>query len=112
MTKRIQELDALRGIAAMMVVLYHYTTRYDQLYEHSVSLPFSFSYGTFFVQLFFIISGFVIFLTLDQTKNSLDFVVSRISRLYPAYWTAIVITFLSVQAFGLPGREVSSLIIY
>jgi peptidoglycan/LPS O-acetylase OafA/YrhL len=106
---RLAEIDALRGVAAMMVMLFHYTTRFRQLYpgdtEASVSLP----WGHLGVNLFFIISGFVIFMTLDRTRRPLDFVVSRFSRLYPVYWVAVGLTFVVVTLVGLPGKEVSPL---
>jgi peptidoglycan/LPS O-acetylase OafA/YrhL len=51
------------------------------------------------------ISGFVIFMTLDRTRTAKDFVVSRFSRLYPAYWTSVFITFTIVSVLGLPGKE-------
>ena len=105
MKSRLFELDALRGIAAMMVVLYHYTTRYNELYTHQVELPFAFDIGKYGVQLFFMISGFVIFLTLNKTKYTQDFIASRFSRLFPAYWVAILLTFTIVSIFSLPGRE-------
>jgi peptidoglycan/LPS O-acetylase OafA/YrhL len=53
------------------------------------------------------ISGFVIFMTLDRTQRPLDFVVSRFSRLFPAYWIAIAITFSVLTIFGLGNRSVS-----
>jgi peptidoglycan/LPS O-acetylase OafA/YrhL len=49
-------------------------------------------WGYLGVNLFFVISGFVIFMTLDRTLVPLDFVISRTSRLFPAYWAAIIIT--------------------
>ena len=107
MKTRLYELDSLRGIAALIVVLYHYTTRYDEYYGHSVEPLFYFPFGEYGVFLIFIISGFVITLTLDSTKHCSDFLVSRISRLYPAYWMAITLTALTVWLFTLPGRQVS-----
>lgn len=104
---RLFELDALRGIAAVLVVLFHYTERYGQLYGHPHEPIVKISFGHYGVHLFFIISGFVIFLTLEKTKKPLDFIVSRISRLYPAYWTGVFVTFLCISTFGLPGREIS-----
>ena len=104
---RYTELDALRGIAALMVVFFHYSVRYGQIYGYPVDTVFHFNIGQYGVQLFFIISGFVIFLTLDKTSFAVDFLVSRFSRLYPAYWIAITLTFLIVTIFSLPGREVS-----
>jgi len=104
---RLTELDALRGVAALVVVLFHYTIRYDQIYGHSFQVPNLFQFGHLGVHLFFIISGFVIFWTLSRTQHALDFVVSRFSRLYPSYWLAVIVTFCVVRFFSLPGREVS-----
>lgn len=104
---RLQELDSLRGLAALAVLMFHYTTRYESQYEYIgqplASIPNE--YAHLGVQLFFIISGFVIFMTLDKTKHPLDFVVSRFSRLYPAYWTCVLLTTGSILLLGLPGKE-------
>jgi peptidoglycan/LPS O-acetylase OafA/YrhL len=90
--KRLFELDALRGIAALAVVLFHFTYGYDNGFGSLSSEKFYFRYGNMGVDLFFIISGFVIFMTLKNTKTTMDFFVSRFSRLYPAYWAAIILT--------------------
>ncbi len=105
-TPRLAQLDALRGIAALAVVLFHYTTRYDQLFGHGQAPWLSFPHGYVGVNLFFMISGFVIFMTLERTARPMDFVVSRFSRLYPAYWGAILLTFALTHAIGLPGKTV------
>ena len=106
---RISSLDALRGIAALAVVLYHYTFRYNALYGHNFSLePLSvLKYGHLGVQLFFIISGFVIYLSIENTQSIKKFASNRFARLYPAYWCAVFVTFFTVMIFGLPGRDVS-----
>lgn len=104
-SNRLLELDAFRGIAAIMVVLFHYTLRYNQMYPDAPTSPFALTFGHFGVEFFFIISGFVIFLTLNRTKRPLDFIVSRFSRLYPVYWAAVILTFTVVALFGLPGEE-------
>ena len=106
MNQRYSELDAIRGIAALMVVIFHYSIRYGELYGYAVAPAFGFEWGRYGVQLFFIVSGFVIFLTLDKKPHTADFIISRFSRLYPAYWVAVVITFSFVYFFPLPGREV------
>ncbi|QUJ66499.1 acyltransferase [Photobacterium sp. GJ3] len=106
--QRLTELDALRGLAALAVVLYHYFYRYDALYGHP-GLAVDWAYaGRFGVHLFFIISGFVIFWTLNRVERPVDFVVSRVSRLYPVYWFAVALTYCVVSVMGLPGREVDS----
>ena len=85
---RLVELDALRGIAAVVVVLYHLTYWNDAAGQ----APFSVFWGHYGVELFFIISGFVIFMTLAQARDLRAFAVSRVARLYPAYWCGVVIT--------------------
>jgi peptidoglycan/LPS O-acetylase OafA/YrhL len=106
-SNRLVELDVLRGIAALGVVLYHYTTNYNHLYGHSKEVLVDFPHGPYGVSLFFMISGFVILMSLEKTKSSLDFVVGRLSRLYPAYWIAVILTFSIVSIAGLPGKQVS-----
>lgn len=105
--QRIQELDALRGLAALAVVGFHFTTRFDELYGHPDGAPFYVPWGHYGVDLFFMISGFVILMTLDRTRGVLSFVWGRFSRLYPAYWAALMVTFLVVSLCGLPGQEVT-----
>lgn len=107
MSNRLEELDALRGIAALSVVIYHFTTRYQALYGFDIEPLLSFPLGKYGVQLFFVVSGFVIFLTLNACKHPFDFVVSRFARLYPVYWVAVLLTFSCVSYFGLSGRELS-----
>lgn len=104
---RLLELDALRGLAAIAVVFYHYFFRYDQLYGHSGIATDWTWLGQYGVHLFFIVSGFVIFWTLHRIRRPADFIVSRFSRLYPAYWAAAALTFLVIYFMGLPGREIS-----
>lgn len=103
---RILELDALRGLAAVAVMLFHYTSRFQRLYGFEEAMPFEFWYGRMGVELFFMISGFVIFMTLERTHTGMDFVVSRFSRLFPVFWVAILVTFSSTLFCSLPGREV------
>ncbi|MGQ7945112.1 acyltransferase family protein [Flavobacterium sp. WC2509] len=99
-SSRFFELDALRGLAAMAVVLFHYTYGIDNGKNTFSANKFYFSYGYLGVDLFFLISGFVIFMTLDRTKRPFDFVVSRFSRLYPAYWAAIITTITLTSLLG------------
>lgn len=86
---RFLELDALRGIAAMMVVFFHLSMGRPEA-------EFGLKLGTTGVDLFFIISGFVIFMSLNRVSKSKDFIINRISRLYPTYWCAVTFTFLLI----------------
>lgn len=96
---RIQELDAFRGLAAMAVVLYHFTTRYSQIFNTETSL--SFSYGWLGVPVFFILSGFVIHLTIDKCDSAKEFLIRRFFRLYPTYWIAVLCTLLVIVISGI-----------
>lgn len=100
------EIDALRGIAALAVVLFHYTTRLHELYPATPLTLFDVPWGHHGVNLFFILSGFVIIMTLERARRPMDFVVSRFSRLYPAYWFSVVLTFSIVGWLGLEGKTV------
>jgi len=84
---RYNELDALRGVAALMVVLFHFTMNNQQFTT-------VFKFGTTGVDLFFMISGFVIFMSFDKISGSKQFIINRVSRLYPGYWAAVTFTFI------------------
>ena len=103
--KRYEELDCLRGLAALAVVLFHFTYGYDFGLRIISEDKFYFKYGNLGVQLFFLISGFVIFMTLDKTKKAKDFLVSRFSRLYPAYWASIIITVIITTLLSVPFQK-------
>lgn len=104
---RLTALDSLRGIAALGVVLFHYLPYYDKLYGHSFSTPSFLEFGRYGVHLFFILSGFVIFMTLERTPGAGRFGLARAFRLLPALWAGIVMTWLAVQALGPDDRVVS-----
>ena len=87
-TGRYEELDALRGIAALMVVFFHFTmgNGHNNLFK----------LGATGVDLFFIISGFVIYMSLCKIDSSKDFIINRVSRLFPTYWASVTFTFCFV----------------
>jgi len=98
---RLSGLDALRGLAAIVVVLCHYTVGYSDVTGHPFHPSFTVPDGHYGVELFFIISGFVIFMTLDRCPHPYDFVASRISRLIPAFWTCMFLTATATVVLGL-----------
>jgi len=99
---RIEGLDALRGLAALAVLLHHDTHFYDVLYPGRAPLPFNLDAGHFGVELFFIISGFVIFMTLERKNSLYRFAVSRVARLYPAFLAAAAFTATMLYLHPLP----------
>jgi peptidoglycan/LPS O-acetylase OafA/YrhL len=92
---RLAALDGLRCVAALMVVMYHYVGR-DQAWDAAPSEVFPAlylpaSYGWLGVQLFFLISGFVICMS-AMGRGVADFFTARVVRLFPAYWVAVLAT--------------------
>jgi peptidoglycan/LPS O-acetylase OafA/YrhL len=81
---RLVNIDILRGLAALAVGFFHF--RRDMLGTGYNTLA---NYGLYGVDVFFVISGFVIPLALRQSQFTylkiISFWVSRFVRLYPAY---------------------------
>lgn len=75
---RLRSLDGLRALAALAVLCFHY--RENVAY-----------YGLMGAELFFVISGFVILMTLERSNSLADFAVGRAGRLYPAYWISVAV---------------------
>jgi peptidoglycan/LPS O-acetylase OafA/YrhL len=101
---RVNEVDLLRFLAVIGVVFFHYAFR-GYASEGMTTMPYPLApiakYGYFGVHLFFIISGFVIMLS-ASSGNLRNFIISRIVRLYPAFWICCTITFLFVLIMGAP----------
>jgi peptidoglycan/LPS O-acetylase OafA/YrhL len=95
MNQRIKGVDNLRGIAALMVVLYHFGIKFYK----TGSIFFLGSYG---VHIFFVISGFVILFALQRSKkgidNALRFLGKRIIRIDPPYIATIAMVL--IYSFG------------
>jgi peptidoglycan/LPS O-acetylase OafA/YrhL len=103
---RLGTLDALRGLAAMAVVLFHYIHWYDHLYGHDFTPWAPIEAGRYGVHLFFMLSGFVIFMTLERTATPRLFALARAFRLLPALWAGILLTFFAVHWLGPQDRAV------
>lgn len=58
--QRLNQLNALRDLAVMAVMLLHFSTRLSELYPEAARLRWSRPLGHLGVNLFFITSGFVI----------------------------------------------------
>lgn len=101
--EHIKELDLFRGIGAIFVMLYHYTTRYEISFGHVGNYKIYVPWGYTAVSLFFMLSGFLIFLNLKEEDTALKFLYKKVIRLYPTYWAAIFLTTLS-NTFLLPER--------
>ncbi|KRB01215.1 hypothetical protein ASD83_06760 [Devosia sp. Root685] len=96
--RRDQSIDMFRGIAILLVVLFHFTARLPA-YALNITegAPWPVFFGWVGVYFFFIISGYCIFMTLERSATVGVFLARRISRIYPAFVAAVLILFV----FGL-----------
>ncbi len=105
--ERLPGLDVLRGLAALAVLAFHYTTRFGNIFGHPAAPVVLVPWGLRGVEVFFVVSGFAIELSLESTNSAREFLVSRAVRLYPTFWAALAVTLVVVGVFGLPDRAVS-----
>lgn len=89
---RIDILDGFRVVAIFIVMLFHFYSLYIGFYEYNFDSSI-FGFGYLGVEFFFMISGFVIFISLDNSKNFIEFVKKRYMRLMPAMLICSVLTF-------------------
>jgi peptidoglycan/LPS O-acetylase OafA/YrhL len=104
MTKRIDEIDSLRGLAALSVVFHHFlislpyikSTSDNGLIKLITNTPLHiFWSGNEAVILFFVLSGFVLSIPLSQGNTSYrSFVIKRICRIYIPYLVAVVVAII------------------
>ncbi|WP_316813383.1 acyltransferase [Pedobacter heparinus] len=96
---RFYELDLLRFLAALSVLLYHYTFGATRIFATpEFSLDKLLRYGYLGVDAFFMISGYVVLLS-AMHKSPKYFFISRVVRLYPAFWISCLLTFV-ILYFG------------
>ena len=99
---QIGSINILRFMAAMSVMMYHYTFMFYQrgtTYLDFGILRSFFHYGYLGVDLFFIISGFVVALSAEG-RNFREFLSSRVTRLYPILWISATLTFIVSSIWG------------
>lgn len=113
--QRLDYVDCVRAIAALMVLVLHTGELGNQTFASSIveswvlTPVFTVDFGRAGVILFFAISGFVIPSSLASSTDRIRFPIRRFFRLYPAYWLSILIV-LGVGFFlDAPGRSPSEI---
>ena len=95
---RLRHVDALRAIAALLVVWLHVTQNYVQLDpgnrfggRYLFSIAQDFDFGRIGVVLFFLVSGYVIPFSIPRGRDAAigQFLIKRFFRIYPAYWLSV-----------------------
>ena len=100
--KRLHHIEFIRAIAALSVAAFHFTNHYngEQFLIKSESVRSFFTYGAQGVELFYVISGFIITYSLYHSRYTLKhyfhYLGKRLSRLFPPYFvTILLITLVS-----------------
>ncbi len=95
--QRLPHLDGLRGIAALSVVLFHLTSQVQAPSVPAHAIKRIFSFGWSGVDLFFVLSGFLITGLLVAAKGSTNyfrvFYARRMLRILPLYYGALTVLF-------------------
>lgn len=109
MKNRLEYIDSIRGVAALIVFFYHALLMFD-IHVNLVDI------GRIGVVIFFIVSGVVIPWSLKESRAGAikNFIIKRFFRLYPVYWASILFAVLlyvfmpDVTGWSHGGIEVSS----
>lgn len=99
MKSRNKQIDGLRGITVVMIVLYHLICRYSELYLDK-SIFFLNQWGKIGVSIFLLISSYYSI----SSRWSKYSILKKILRLWPAYFASISLTMLILRFLQLPGR--------
>lgn len=100
------QIDGLRGIGCIIIVLFHCICRFSQLYLGK-DIKLMNDWGDFGVILFLIITAFT--LKAERKENNfsaLKYWLHKILRLWPMYAVAITLTFAVTRILPLPDRTV------
>ena len=104
--KKNKRIEVSRGILILMILFFHYTYRFSEIYNINTINFFSLdSWGTVGVGCFFIITGFFIVPSVIEKFKLKNYILKKLLRIYPAYLFCMTLTFISVKIWGLEGRE-------
>lgn len=103
MENRIGHIDGLRGVAILAVMLYHAFSRWAPAMPYGDHYAHAFGWGWLGVELFFLISGFVILMTLDKCDGFWRFMGKRWLRLFPAMLVCSLLVFITAPLTNRPG---------
>ena len=98
--KRLETIQALRAFAAWSVVAHHMNQFFRGNIDFGIVGQCFEQYGAMGVDLFFVISGFVIYLT-SNGITATCFIQKRARRIIPVYWFYTALTALLIAVVGL-----------
>jgi peptidoglycan/LPS O-acetylase OafA/YrhL len=107
---KLTGIEASRGVAATVVVLYHVARHLDK--NHGLPLlKDALQFGHAGVDLFFVLSGFIILHVhhrdIGDPTRLRHYLVRRLTRVMPIYWIAMALTAVMAIGGGLPSLSVA-----
>ena len=107
-------LDGIRGTAILAVLLFHFIAPENRNGLANAAVSWVFSYGTLGVDLFFVLSGFLITGILYDSRTDAhyfrNFYMRRLLRIFPLYYGVLIIIFLALPLIPyLRGTEIVEL---
>jgi len=99
---KVKSIHYLRGLAALMVVFYHLKATLNDVYAQKDLGDILFNSGAFGVDLFFIISGFIICYATEKKESSmpLKYTLRRFFRIYPLLFICLIVMYLFLNNQG------------
>lgn len=91
--------DLLRFIAVLIIFFAHYSDSFNHVHQIVPSnLKYTpvFRYGTAAILIFFMVSAFVVTMT-SMKRTAKEFIMIRLSRLYPLFWLSCIAGFLLIR---------------
>jgi len=98
--RRLDQLDGLRGVCAIVVLVHHMVERILGSFSPSIFLEIITDFGRLAVYIFFVLSGFVIGYTTPEkytVSEAKKYILRRLIRLYPIYLFAIFFSCLILK---------------
>lgn len=97
MRKELNNVHFIRAIASLAVCMFHLFAGNRNLFPQPSLLKQTFSFGYLGVEIFFMLSGFIICFAIPKDYNLNDFkafIIKRVLRIYPPYIISIIVVML------------------
>ena len=103
---KLEVLEACRAVAALLIVLFHATQLFNEKFNQNFLFGL-FRFGSSGVDFFFVLSGFILFLSqshnIGNNTQWQPFIFKRLTRIYPVYWLInfiVILIYFLIPTFG------------